>query len=106
MSDAITLKSMCTKTSTATHWKKLYSAALVESDRTKMLPLIVHAESAIVLRARVLFDSRTDNFEEKQALDSALSTLHLLKNCLTMRAHAISLWPETHSGCATKRVVP
>jgi hypothetical protein len=67
-------------------WKKLYSAALLEGDRTRVPVLIDDAERAIIMRARQLFASPADNFVEQRALDSALDALHILKGCLISRA--------------------
>lgn len=72
--------------SPARDWKKLYSAALQEGDRTRMPVLIDDAERAIVTRARQLFASPDDNLREQHALDSAMDALHILKRCLATRA--------------------
>lgn len=68
--------------SPSTNWKTLYTAALRETDNRKTPLLIVQAQNAIVGRARELFESGGENFAEKQALDSALRTLHLLRRCV------------------------
>jgi hypothetical protein len=72
--------------SQARDWKKLYSAALREGDRSRMPLLIDDAERAIVTRARQLFASPDDNLREQHALDSAMDALHILKRCLATRA--------------------
>jgi len=64
------------------NWKKLYTAALVETDNRRMPVLIAQAQKAIIVRARQLFDSGDESFPEEQALDSALHTLKLLGNCV------------------------
>lgn len=65
-----------------TNWKELYTAALVETDSKKIPSLIAQASTAIILRARELFESGDENFPEEQALDSALHTLKLLGDCV------------------------
>ena len=62
-------------------WHQLYQAALFETDKEKIPSRIADAEQAIVLRARELFFSSTDNIEEDQALDDALYALRALQNC-------------------------
>jgi len=63
-------------------WHELYKAALFETDKKKIPARIADAEQAIVLRARELFFSNTDNIEEDQSLDDALYALRALQNCL------------------------
>ena len=68
------------------NWKELYTAALMEKDRKRAFLLIAWAQDAIVMRARTLFASGEESFPEQQALDSALSTLKLLGNCVRGKA--------------------
>jgi hypothetical protein len=68
--------------SNPTSWKKLYTAALVETDNRRTPILIEQAQNAIIVRARQLFESGEESFAEEQALDSALLTLKLLGTCL------------------------
>ena len=63
-------------------WRELYTAALFEADRNKILDRIDEAEKAIIARARELFGSTTDMIEEDQALDDALYALRALKHCV------------------------
>jgi hypothetical protein len=63
-------------------WKKLYSAALLQKDKSTTPLLIAEAQRAIVERARQLFKSPTENLQEERELDIALSTLNVLKSCL------------------------
>ena len=53
-------------------WRTLYTAALFESDRSKIPELITEAEAEIVRRAHVLFNAAGDNGDETEALDDAL----------------------------------
>ena len=69
-------------------WHELYKAALFETDKQKIPARIADAEQAIVLRARELFFSSTDNIEEDQALDDALYALRALQNCLGLDSAA------------------
>ncbi|MBV9182941.1 MAG: hypothetical protein JO356_16655 [Acidobacteria bacterium] len=66
-------------------WRRLCSAALLETDTSRTGPLIDDAERAIVRRARQLFGSPGENLIEEHALDSALFALHALKGCLAAR---------------------
>jgi len=61
-------------------WRKSYTAALFEIDKTKLAERIAHAEKALALRARELFYAAGDNIEEGQALDDAVYALHALRN--------------------------
>jgi len=69
-------------------WRELYSAALFETDESRVPSRIVDAEKAIVARARELFSAGADTIEEDQALDDALYALRALQNCLEFRAAA------------------
>jgi len=69
-------------------WRKLYQAALFETDRSRLPERIAEAEKAIVTRARELFSTPTDNIEEDQALDDALYALRALQSCLGLQAAA------------------
>ncbi|MHB8217926.1 MAG: hypothetical protein ACYDDS_17780 [Candidatus Sulfotelmatobacter sp.] len=69
-------------------WRELYSAALFETDESRIPNRIVDAEKAIVARARELFSAGGDSIEEDQALDDALYALRALQNCLEFRAAA------------------
>ena len=61
-------------------WRKLYTAALFEVDKTKLQERITQAEKALALRARALFYAAGDSTEEGQALDDAVYALHALRN--------------------------
>jgi hypothetical protein len=65
-------------------WKRLYTAALLEIDRSRMSARIAEAELEIVKRSRVLFTSPGDNADETSALDDALHMLRVLKDCLKL----------------------
>lgn len=67
-------------------WKDMYTAALFETDRTRVSERIVLAESEIVKRARTLFEVPGDNSDEAEALDDALYMLRALKSCLKLEA--------------------
>jgi hypothetical protein len=69
-------------------WRELYSAALFETDKSRIPDRIVDAEKAIVARASELFSAGADSIEEDQALDDALYALRALQNCLEFRAAA------------------
>jgi hypothetical protein len=71
-----------------TNWRELYTAALFETDNTRLAKRIADAEKAIVARARELFSAGSDTIEEDQALDDALYALRALQSCLQLRAAA------------------
>jgi hypothetical protein len=69
-------------------WRDFYKAALFESDPARLPEHIKRAESAIVARARQLFDQQGDHIEEELALDDALYALQALRSCLQSRSSA------------------
>lgn len=69
-------------------WRKLYTAALFETERERVPARIADAEKAIVARARELFVHGGDMIEEDQALDDALYALRALQNCIEFRVAA------------------
>jgi len=70
------------------NWQALYKAAIVEVDSTRQPERIAEAKKVIVERARELFPMSGDNFEEEQALDSAIAVLHALHGSLKSRSIA------------------
>lgn len=68
-------------------WAQSYKAALFELDANKVSDRITDAETALVKRARELFDSAGDNIEEEQAVDDAMYALHALRS-------ALKCWPN------------
>ena len=73
----------------AQSWKDLYQAAMCETDVNKLSERIAHAEAALVMRARQLFYTSGDKFEEEESLDDALCILHALRSSLKRRPSAI-----------------
>jgi hypothetical protein len=69
-------------------WAQFYKAALSELDANKVSDRIAEAETALVIRARELFDSAGDNIEEQQAVDDAMYALHALRSAMKCRANA------------------
>jgi hypothetical protein len=76
-------------------WRKLYVAALMETDDEKMFSRIAEAEGAIVARVRKLFTASGDNVykNEEEAMHDALYALNALKSCV----------PRPESGSHAKR---
>ena len=70
------------------NWRDLYTAALFETDQTRISARIATAEQAIVARERELFATGTDTIEEDQVLDDALYALRALQHCLHLRVAA------------------
>jgi hypothetical protein len=71
-------------------WRKLYVAALMETDDDKMSRRVAEAEGAIVARARELFKAPGDNIHEEEAMGHALHALNALKSCLPIRPESRS----------------
>jgi|HubBroStandDraft_1064217.scaffolds.fasta_scaffold1982771_1 hypothetical protein len=69
-------------------WRELYTAALFETDQTRIPQRIGDAEKAIVARAQELFSASSDTIEEDQALDDALYALRALQSCLQVQIAA------------------
>jgi hypothetical protein len=69
-------------------WAQFYKAALFELDANKVPDRIAKSETALVTRARELFDSAGDNIEEGQAVDDAMYALHALRSALKCRTNA------------------
>ena len=66
-------------------WAQFYKAALFELDANKVSDRIAEAETALVTRARELFDSAGDNIEEERAVDDATYALHAPRSALKCR---------------------
>jgi hypothetical protein len=60
-------------------WEKLYRAAVLESDRRKLLQRIEDAEAAILERSRSLSKSPGNHGKEQDAITRALHILSLLR---------------------------
>ena len=73
---------LLSKSSESTNWQKLYRAAILEADPSKLFQHIAEAEKALIQRARELFQKTGDNIEEEQDLDDAIYTLHAFRSTL------------------------
>ena len=60
-------------------WGKLYRAAVLESDRSKLLQRIEQAEVAILERSRSLSKSPGNDRKEQEVITRALQILNLLR---------------------------
>ncbi len=60
-------------------WEKLYRAAIIESDRSKLLQRVEDAEAAILERSRCLAKSPANSGKEQEAITRALHILSLLR---------------------------
>ena len=60
-------------------WEKLYRAAIIESDRSKLLQRVEVAEAAILERSRRLSQSSANHEKEQEAITQALHILSLLR---------------------------
>ena len=61
------------------HWKTLYRAAVLESDRKVLPQLVSEAEQAVKARGRELFYA-DGTAEEKEALEDALYALRAFRS--------------------------
>jgi hypothetical protein len=59
--------------------EKLYRAAILESDRSRLLQRIGHAEAAILRRSRILSTPLSTHGREHDAIIRALHILSLLR---------------------------
>jgi hypothetical protein len=66
-------------------WRKLYLAALFETDRSRLPIRISHAERALIERERELFTAESGP-EEKTAVNNALHALQALRMCIELAA--------------------
>ena len=73
----------------AQSWKDLYQAAMCEADVNKLPERIAEAETALAMRARELFYTSGDRFEEEESLDDAMCVLNALRSSLKRRPSAI-----------------
>jgi len=60
-------------------WEKLYRAAVLGSDRSRLLERIEDAEAAILERSRSLSKAPGNNGKEQEAMTRALHILSLLR---------------------------
>lgn len=65
------------------NWKELYKAALFEADGRKLPERITHAQCALAMRARELFYTDKEHFQERFAIDAAISALQSLRSTNT-----------------------
>ena len=72
-------KSQSTKRDVKQDWEKLYRAAILESDRSKLLQRVEDAEAAILERSRSLSKSPANSGKEQEAITRALYILSLLR---------------------------
>ena len=72
-------KSPSTKHEVKQDWEKLYRAAIIESDRSKLLQRVEDADAAILERSRRLSKSRANSGKEQEAITRALHILSLLR---------------------------
>jgi hypothetical protein len=61
------------------NWRELYTAAVFEPDRNKLSERIALAEWALAVRARELFHTDSEHFQERQAVDAAIAALQALR---------------------------
>jgi hypothetical protein len=72
-------KGQSTKDDVKQDWEKLYRAAIIESDRSKLLQRVEDAEAAIHKRSRSLSKSPGNSGKEQEAITRALYMLSLLR---------------------------
>ncbi len=72
-------KSESTKHDVKQDWEKLYRAAIIEPDRSKLLQRVEDAEAAILQRSRSLSKSPAISGKEQEAITRALYILSSLR---------------------------
>jgi hypothetical protein len=72
-------KSQSTRGEVKHDWEKLYRAAIIEPDRSKVLQRVEVAEGAILERSRSLSSSPANSGKEQEAITRALHILSLLR---------------------------
>ena len=72
-------KSQGTRNDAKQDWEKLYRAAIIEGDRSKLLQRVEVAEAAILERSRRLSESSPNSEKEQEAITRALHILSLLR---------------------------
>jgi hypothetical protein len=72
-------------------WERLYRAAVLESDRSKLLQRIEVAEAAILERSRSLSNPPGNNGEEQDAISRALHISSVLRTLRQTNPHAAFL---------------
>jgi|SRR5579863_3331282 len=78
------------------HWEKLYRAAVLESDRSKLPQRIENAEAAILERSQSLSKPRGNRGKEQHAITRALQILSWLREGgqAPHESHRLSQDPE------------
>lgn len=66
-------------------WRKLYRAALTETDVQKLPLRIEEARRALILRSRELFSTSPNYDGESEAIDDAMYAVKALENCLKLK---------------------
>ena len=63
-------------------WRELYRAAILELELTRLPERILQSETALILRAKELFQNGGGNGQETQDLDDAMYALQALRSAL------------------------
>ena len=63
-------------------WRELYRAAILELDPAKLPERILEAETALIVRAKELFQDGGGHEQETQDLDDAMYALQALRSAL------------------------
>ena len=63
-------------------WREVYRAAILELDPTQLPERILEAETALILRAKELFQDGGSDGQETQDLDDAMYALQALRSAL------------------------
>jgi hypothetical protein len=72
-------KSPSTRRKVKQDWEKLYRAAIIESDRSKLLQRVEDTEAAILKRSRSLSKAPANSEKEQEAITQALHILSILR---------------------------
>ena len=66
------------------NWRRLYRAALFETDTSKLPGRIEEARKALIFRFRELCKTSSNYGGETEAIEDALYALQALENCLKL----------------------
>ena len=75
---------LCHPSPRSADWKRLYTAALFETDKSKIAGKIAEVQAAIVTRRRLSMTTGTADLQERRVLDTALLSLQALANFLAI----------------------
>ncbi len=92
------MSSISPKSPSRADWKSLYTAALFDTEPSRIAERITLAEAAIMRREAELHDTAGDHIDEQQHLEDAMYALGALRKTVEFRRRMrvdISEWEPT-----------